>query len=163
MSNRSTAASRRLRLLMLLAGRKGLIDRETVGDQLGWPIERAEDELADAVIDGAIEYNNRAQAYRLAASPICREAARRLVLRKQERYMLGQWSGDGHTYHVGMAMLKPLPEADGPGRHLLWVQIDVPSPVARDYRLALKVHDAFVAGALIDPAQEQAEAQPLAA
>jgi hypothetical protein len=168
MNSRSTAAQRRQRLLMMLAGRKGLTDMETVGQALGWSTERAEDELRDAVSEGAVEFNPRANAYRLAATPLCREAARRLVLRKLERAMLGTWSGDGRSYHVSLAMFKPLSEADGPGQQLLLAQIEIPSPVPRDYRLALKVADSFDSGLLMEAAQQaqqqqQQQPQPLAA
>jgi hypothetical protein len=155
------AVHRRQRLVQFLATRKGWVDTAAVAGQLGWNIERAEDELAEAVIDGAVEFNSRASGYRLATTPLCREAARRLVLRKLQRAMLGQWSGDGHTYHVAMAMLKPLPEADGPGQHLVMTQVDIPSAIPRDYRLALQVADAFDTGLLMDAAQQQP--QPLAA
>lgn len=168
-----TAASRRQRLLALLAGRRGFTDTATVADQLGWSNERAEDELADAVMEHAVEFNARAGGYRLAASPLCREAARRLFARKLQRAMLGQWSGDGRTYHVALAMLKPLTDPDAktspngkPTQQLLTAQVDIPSPVARDYRLALQVADAFDSGLLMEAAQQTQQAQqpqPLAA
>ena len=111
------------RMLKRLVASGTWVDRADLTAGLNAGVEAVEDALADLVLEGHAEYRE-AVGYRLAGSPMAREAARLLVREKVQRAVTGRQVG--REYRVGVAerradlgvvmfeLALPLPEP-GPG------------------------------------------------
>lgn len=104
MNSCATALVRRLAL------NGGWMRREALAEGLDWTEGRLDDELADLVLAEQVLFNSRGREYRLAGTPLCRQAARDLMRTPgTRRHVVGKQ--DKQLYRVGIAKLES--QADG--------------------------------------------------
>lgn len=91
----------------------------------GWSDARVDDELADLVVAGDVQYHERGRMYRLSGSPVARRALQRLQIDHGDApgtALVGRQAADKATYRVAIARRA---SADGPAAV---AEIELPYP-----------------------------------
>jgi hypothetical protein len=114
----------RHKLIRRLATHGGWMGRAELTDGLSWSEARLDDELADLVVSEAALFNPRAREYRLAGTPLARQAASRLLRGRPEvrRCVLARQAADKALYQVGMA------QRDEAGDVVVMAELELPYP-----------------------------------
>lgn len=94
---------------------------------------RVEDELADLVLAGDVQYNQRSREYRLAGTPLARKALQQLLAGTDQRRILGAQSPDKKRYLLGIATRSQA--ADGQ-ELLTMAEVEMPYPAGGPAELA---------------------------
>jgi len=120
-------------LLHRLATHGGWMGRAELTQELGWSDARMADELADLVVTEAALFNARTREYRLAGTPLARQAAARLLRGRPEvrRCVLARQAADKGLYQVGIAQRAALGDgahADDDCDAVVMVEVELPYP-----------------------------------
>ncbi len=111
---------------------------------------RVEEELADLVLAGDVQYNQRAREYRLAGTPLARKALQQLLAGTDKRRILGACSPDKKRYLLGIATRSQA--ADGE-ELLTMAELEMPYPAGGPAEIAAA---GFAFGAALGRQEEPA-------
>jgi len=106
-----------------LAGHGGWMDRDELGEGLGFGAGVVDDELADLVVAGTVLFNSRARQYRLGDTLWARRAVRDLVRGNLRRAVVAGQAPDKKRAAVGMAQCVVQPDGS---EQLVMAELDLP-------------------------------------